>query len=161
MQWNNPASVFLSAHDSTVAAGDGTTRSRRADIKHLEPSILPSSVPQFLVFVFEKCTFLSATMYPDTDKRCWSRSSAMMDRRLHWAAEWQAEPKARSWSDRRDMSTHLLPRSPRTLKSVIHVWCVQLRGCRHVLPPPYFFCNRRSLMQEHVHQSAPRQFWWD
>lgn len=29
--------------------------------------------------------------------------------------------------------------SPGTLKSVSHVWSVKIRGCHHMLSPPYFF----------------------
>lgn len=164
---------WLWKREGEVSAGGGVTRSWTAKVKHLEPGLVCFEA-RFSILFFStlKNAHLCRPRCTQTRRRGAGAAAAaaaamVVDCCLRQAAEWQAEPGACSWPDRRDMSIHLLPRSPGTLKSVIHVWCVQIRGCRHVLPPPYFFFTRWSRMQEHVHvfffchQSVPQQSWWN
>lgn len=52
--------------------------------------------------------------------------------------EWQVEPGACFLARSEGCASPSAPRSPGTLKPVIHVWSVQISGCHRVLSPPYF-----------------------
>lgn len=52
--------------------------------------------------------------------------------------EWQVEPGACFLARSEGCASPSAPRSPGTLKPVIHVWSVQISSCHHVLSPPYF-----------------------